>query len=175
MLWPSRGKLPISPARRVSWGSPQAGAQKIRNLKSTPVRKVMETRECSLLQQEAHLSWDIRCATQGFLKPQSTECRISRSTYNIHRGHGSGLQATGASQATLGDTSSCHGVAKPPLLSRDLINRNLREAMQWTKPSRFKTGLLATLLSMREAVQSAHFSQSIIKKTEGNATAVATT
>lgn len=47
----------------------------------------------------------------------------------------SGLLATGAAQAVLGDSSGCCGVAKLPLFSRGLITGHLKEATPWIKAS----------------------------------------
>lgn len=61
----------------------------------------------------------------------------------------SGLLATRASQAVLGDTSGCHRVAKLALFSKGLINGNQKEATPQIKPSGPRTWLLNILLAVR--------------------------
>lgn len=146
MLWTPLGKPRTHPARWASWSFPQGGTQWMCGLKSLcqPLGSWEPGEWPPLPQPKTHNFLRYQVVRSGVSEAPEcwAQCRWGYPV--LTAATTSGLLATGASHAVLGDNSGCHGVTELPLLSRGLINGNPKESTPWIKLSRPKTWLLTS-------------------------------
>lgn len=89
-------------------------------------------------------SWGIRLLDQGSLEPQSAELSVAEATHSSHSSHHLRTPSNRGLPCCLGRQLRLLWNTELPLLSRKLINGNLKEATLWIKLSRPKTWFLTS-------------------------------